>query len=297
MAVIYKITCVATDDFYVGSTIKPKRRRWEHWDALKKNQHHCVALQIAWNEYGEDAFDFEIIEEVEDESKLLGIEDMYLAQYAGNPDCYNTALSTQIPCSTQREVREKITQSLKGYYAENEHPRQGRKHTPETLAKIATNRTPPRGEAHYRYGKTLDEETRKKIGDTQRGKKKGPRTFTPEGLARAQENMRRNAREQKPMDFSAVLAKFPTEIQERYDFSNAVYAGALVRIEHCLCSIHGEFSQYAAQFRKGRGCPSCGQDQRSATRSAQMKQSWADPEERERLLQARQKTLDTPLEL
>lgn len=185
MAAIYKITCVATDDFYVGSAVKPKRRRWEHWDALKKNRHHCVALQTAWDEYGEDAFEFEIIEEVEDESKLLGIEDTYLARYAGNPDCYNTALSTQIPCSSQREVREKIAQSLKEHYAENEHPRQGKKHTPETLAKIAANRTPPSGENHYRYGKTVSEEVRKKIGDTQRGKPKGPgRTVSTEGMAK-----------------------------------------------------------------------------------------------------------------
>ncbi len=289
MAAIYKITCVVTDDFYIGSAVKPKRRRWEHWDALKKNRHHCVALQGAWNEYGEDAFEFEIVEEVADESKLLGVEDTYLARYAGNPDCYNTALSTQIPCSTQKEIREKIAQSLKGYYAENEHPRQGKKHTPETLAKIAANRTPPSGENHYRYGKAVSEEIRKKIGDAQRGKKKAPRTFTPEGLARAQENMRRNAREQKPTDFGIVLSKFPLEIQERYDFSKAVYTGALTRIEGCVCPEHGVFSQYAAQFRKGRGCPQCGQVQRSQTRSKQMKQAWGNPEEREKMMAARRR--------
>lgn len=289
MAAIYKITCVVTDDFYIGSAVKPKRRRWEHWDALKKNRHHCVALQGAWNEYGEDAFEFEIVEEVADESKLLGVEDTYLARYAGNPDCYNTALSTQIPCSTQKEIREKIAQSLKGYYAENEHPRQGKKHTPETLAKIAANRTPPSGENHYRYGKAVSEEIRKKIGDAQRGKKKAPRTFTPEGLARAQENMRRNAREQKPADFGIVLSKFPLEIQERYDFSKAVYTGALTRIEGCVCPEHGAFSQYAAQFRKGRGCPQCGQVQRSQTRSKQMKQAWGNPEEREKMMAARRR--------
>jgi len=289
MAAIYKITCVVTDDFYIGSAVKPKRRRWEHWDALKKNRHHCVALQGAWNEYGEDAFEFEIVEEVADVSKLLGVEDTYLARYAGNPDCYNTALSTQIPCSTQKEIREKIAQSLKGYYAENEHPRQGKKHTPETLAKIAANRTPPSGENHYRYGKAVSEEIRKKIGDAQRGKKKAPRTFTPEGLARAQENMRRNAREQKPTDFGIVLSKFPLEIQERYDFSKAVYTGALTRIEGCVCLEHGVFSQYAAQFRKGRGCPQCGQVQRSQTRSKQMKQAWGNPEEREKMMAARRR--------
>ncbi len=308
--VIYKIRNVVNDKFYVGSTKSTKVRFKNHRRLLRNGKHHCKHLQAAWNKYGEDCFKFEVIEVVEGDNALWNAENAWLLQWVGRPECYNSGRTAEAPNrglakeenpltgrTRPPEVNAQVAQALKDYYAENPHPRQGKKHTPETLDKIAANRTPPRGEAHYRYGKTLDEETRKKIGDTQRGKKKGPRTFTPEGLARAQENMRRNAREQKPMDFSAVLAKFPTEIQERYDFSNAVYAGALVRIEHCLCPIHGEFSQYAAQFRKGRGCPSCGQDQRSATRSAQMKQSWADPEERERLLQARQKTLDTPLEL
>lgn len=185
MAAIYKITCVVTDDFYVGSAVKPKRRRWEHWDALKKNRHHCRSLQEAWNEYGEDAFDFEIIEEVADESRLLLIEDTYLMQHAGQQHCYNTALSTQIPSSSQKEVREKIAQSLKEHYTENQHPRRGKKHTPETLAKIAANRVPPRGEGHYRYGKTVSEEVRKKIGDAQRGKAKAPgRKVSEEGMAK-----------------------------------------------------------------------------------------------------------------
>jgi group I intron endonuclease len=150
MAAIYKITCVVTDDFYVGSAVKPKRRRWEHWDALKKGRHHCASLQRAWNEYGEDAFEFEVVEEVEDEERLLLIEDMYLAQCAGQPHCYNTALSTQIPSSSQKEVRNKIGESLKEHYANNEHPRQGKKHTPEAIAKMLANRVPPKGEKHYR---------------------------------------------------------------------------------------------------------------------------------------------------
>jgi hypothetical protein len=188
-----------------------------------------------------------------------------------------------------QEVNAQVSQSLKEHYANNQHPRLGKKHTPETLAKIAANRVAPKGENHYRYGKAVSDEVKKKIGDAQRGVPKSPRVYTEEGLAKAQENMRRNAREQKPMDFSTVLNKFPEEIRNKYDFSQAVYTSALVRIEKCVCPKHGEFSQYAAQFRKGRGCPSCGQEQRSATRSRQMHESWANPEERKKMMQARNK--------
>lgn len=66
--------------------------------------------------------------------------------------------------------------------------------------------------------------------------------------------------------FSEVLAKFPAEVQQRYDFSGAMYTGALARIQNVVCPVHGVFSQYAAQFRKGRGCPACGDAQRAISR-------------------------------
>ena len=144
------------------------------------------------------------------------------------------------------------------------------------------------GENHYRYGKIVDEATRKKIGDTQRGVKKAPRTYTPEGLEKARENMKRNAVKQDPKPFSDVLAKFPQEVQDKYDFSNAVYTGALNRIEGCVCQHHGVFSQYAAQFRKGRGCPSCGGDERAESKRKQMKEFWASEDGRAMFIKSRE---------
>ena len=218
MGVIYKIENVVTDDFYVGSAVNHKRRKWEHWSQLKKNEHHCVKLQQAWNEYGEDAFEFVIIEEVDDDN-LLQVEDAYLALNAGQPHCYNTALSTQIPSSTQREVRYKISKTLKENYASGYvHPRTGQKNSPETIAKIVearANSDKNKGEKHYRYGKSVSEETRKKIGDTQRGVKKAPRVYTQEGLEKARENMRRNAVKQDPKKFEDVMAKFPEAVTDR----------------------------------------------------------------------------------
>jgi protein-arginine kinase activator protein McsA len=66
--------------------------------------------------------------------------------------------------------------------------------------------------------------------------------------------------------FAEVHAQFPDAVKASYNFANATYTGALNRITGIVCSKHGEFSQYAAQLRKGRGCPSCGGDERSAKR-------------------------------
>ena len=265
MGFIYKIVNVVTDEFYVGSAVREKRRKWEHWTNLKKHTHHCVRLQEAWDQYGEDAFEFVLVEQVVD-NRLLEVEDAYLAINAGQSYCYNTATSTQVPSSTQPEVREKISESLKQLFASDpsKHPRLGKQHSVETKAKISASKLA--NPTRYWLGKSRDKETRVKIGDAQRGVPKPGRVYTNEGLEKVRNTLRRNAKVNKPLDFSEVKYKFPPEIQQRYDFSNAVYAGALVRITGCKCQKHGEFSQYAAQLRKGRGCPLCGIEQRSRNR-------------------------------
>ena len=66
---------------------------------------------------------------------------------------------------------------------------------------------------------------------------------------------------------SSVVAAFPQHIQDRYDFSNATYKGALIPISGIVCYKHGPFQQYAAQLRKdGAGCPECGEEQRVKSR-------------------------------
>lgn len=273
MAHIYRILNVVTDQFYVGSATKFKRRKWEHLDSLKKNTHHCEKLQAAWNMYGADAFEFEVLEEVED-AIVLQVDDMYLAQFAGQDVCYNTALSTAQPPSIVSETREKIRQTMLRIYADKtNHPRFGKTHSAETRAKISAAKLA--NPARPWLGKERSDETKQKISETQKGKSKGPRVYTPEGLEKARENMRRHAKKSVPLSFDDVKAKFPAAVLEKYDFGNAVYTGALNRIEGCVCPEHGVFSQYAAQFRKGRGCPMCGGVQRAQSKSKQMKAEWA----------------------
>lgn len=66
---VYMITCVPTGNAYIGSTSRMYRRWWEHKNTLKKNKSPCTILQRAWNKYGEDAFEFSILEECAREVK------------------------------------------------------------------------------------------------------------------------------------------------------------------------------------------------------------------------------------
>lgn len=277
--VIYKIINLVNDKFYVGSTTNQRERFRTHRKKLRTNTHHCAHLQSAWNKYGEEKFVFRVVDTVPDEESLQAAEDRWLDEHVGKDHCYNTGRKSGAPWRNapkeqhpafgvpkSEEHREQISQTLKTFYAAdpNNHPRTGKTHSEETKAKIsAAKKANP---ARPWLGKQRDEETRKKIGDAQRGVAKPGRVYTEEGLAKVREVLRRNAKEQKPVDFEVVKAKFPAEVLARYDFSEAVYTGALIRIEGCKCPVHGVFSQYAAQFRKGRGCPQCGAEQRVQAR-------------------------------
>ena len=293
--VIYKIINVVNNKFYVGSTTNMHERTRCHKNRLKRNKHHSQHLQAAWNKYGSDKFVFVVVEHIEDISLLQEAEDRWLAEWVGKDVCYNKSKYSDTPMRSiakeehpsygrvvPEEERQAISKTLKENYASGYvHPRTGQKNSPETIAKIVearANSDKNKGEKHYRYGKSVSEETRKKIGDTQRGVKKAPRVYTQEGLEKARENMRRNAVKQDPKKFEDVMAKFPEAVTSKYDFTNAVYTGALNRIENCVCPEHGVFSQYAAQFRKGSGCPTCGAKERAESKRKQMKDFWSSGE-------------------
>lgn len=265
MAVIYQITNMVSNKYYIGSTQSFERRTWQHKNELGKGIHKNPRIQAAWNKYGADAFVFEILEEVPEGENQLTWENKYLHVHVGKLECYNI----------NRDA---------------EAPRLGIVLSAETKQNISAGRVgKAAGEEHYRYGEVVSEEVRKKIGDAQRGVKKEPRVYTEEGLIKARANMARNAKEQVVTSFAQVLAKFPQEVQDKYDFVNAVYTGALDRITGCFCEQHGEFSQYAAQFRKGRGCPTCGAEQRAEAKRKQMKEFWATKNGRDKFIGSRKK--------
>lgn len=166
MAVIYRITNMANGKFYIGSAESFARREWQHKYALRRNEHKNPRLQAAWNKYGEEMFVFEVLEVVPDDRAAFDIENTYLMRFVGQDDCYNINTDAYIP-------------------------RLGIPHTEQTKARVSVSRKgKAAGKDHYRYGQTVSEEVRKKIGDTQRGKPKAPgRKVTEEGRAKIRANI------------------------------------------------------------------------------------------------------------
>lgn len=75
---IYKITCLINNKIYIGSAKIVQYRKHQHFVDLKNNKHCNKKLQRSYNKYGKENFIFEILEFVEDKSKLIEREQFYL---------------------------------------------------------------------------------------------------------------------------------------------------------------------------------------------------------------------------
>lgn len=53
-----------TGEVYIGQSMNIKTRWETHIRDLRNNEHHSYKLQNAWNEWGEETFDFDVVEEI-----------------------------------------------------------------------------------------------------------------------------------------------------------------------------------------------------------------------------------------
>ena len=108
---IYKIINKVNGKYYVGSSKSIKRRLGEHRTYLRGNRHYNRHLQSSWNEYGEGAFAFTIVETCQVDM-LMHLEQKYL-NTSNRYNSYNTSFIADRPEMTA-ETRSKISNSHKG---------------------------------------------------------------------------------------------------------------------------------------------------------------------------------------
>lgn len=201
--VIYKIINLVNDKFYVGSTSNTRERFRTHRNKLRRGVHHCKHLQAAWNKYGEEKFDFRVIETVPLGESLQAAEDKWLIEHVGKDYCYNSGLRSDAPWRgapkeqhpnfgrpRTEEERNQISATLKEFYAAdyNNHPRVGKAHTEETKERIRQAKLDNPTKAWL--GKERSEETKAKISAAQKGKPKAAgRKVSEEGRAKIRANI------------------------------------------------------------------------------------------------------------
>lgn len=154
---IYKIVNKCNNKYYVGRTNDFDKRWKKHKSDLNKNRHPNDMLQHSWNKYGENNFEFIIVECSND--CLLRLEQKYLTIAENEQDkCYNLNFNSLYGNDSLSEYsKEKIRNSLLG-----------RKHTEETINKISESKI---GAKHHFYGKKHNDITRLKMSNAHKGKK------------------------------------------------------------------------------------------------------------------------------
>lgn len=195
---IYAIRNNVTGKYYVGSASNFVGRRKVHLSRLRHGTHHSVLLQRAWDKYGESAFEFVVLEEVERSRTALIEREQYWIDSldAANPRRgYNIAPLAWSSLGVKHgpEVTQKRLAALAARTPEQKAAtaeklaaaRRGHKHSPETLAKMRgqkrTEETKRKiGQAHK--GRVISQEQRRKIAAKLRGKKLGPQS--PETIAK-----------------------------------------------------------------------------------------------------------------
>lgn len=108
---IYKIVNLINNKIYIGSAVKFYNRFHIHKHHLKIGKHHSLYLQRAYNKYGENAFEFHILEVIENptKEKLIEREQFYLDSL--KPD-YNIAVIAGSNLGIKRSEETKRKQSL-----------------------------------------------------------------------------------------------------------------------------------------------------------------------------------------
>lgn len=157
---IYKITNIINGKMYIGSSNNCKRRLKEHFSKLRCNKHYNKKLQFAFNKYGENNFNFNIIEYVEDVNLLLEREQYYL----------NTLLFADTDC----KIFKKLSYNL-NYKAE----RGGSYDFTDEMLKNRAERF--KGDKNPMFGVKLSEEMKKQISDSLFDKYSGDKSFNYKG--------------------------------------------------------------------------------------------------------------------
>lgn len=113
---IYKIKNRANGKFYIGSTNSFSLRWSTHRGQLRSGNHTNKHLQSAWNKYGENNFEFEVLEVIEDYSKLIEREEHWFQKLKPIVFGYNQrGVADAIYGTTaSEETRAKMSAARKG---------------------------------------------------------------------------------------------------------------------------------------------------------------------------------------
>lgn len=128
MGVIYQIAIAGGSRTYVGSARRFAYRKACHLWMLRESKHHCIGLTRAIAKYGTEAISWNILETVEDDTKLLEREQAWLDRFDGR--LYNASSQASSVLGLKKTAEQK-ERSAKFH--------RGRKRSDETRARMSAS--------------------------------------------------------------------------------------------------------------------------------------------------------------
>ena len=163
---IYAIVNSVTRDMYVGSAVAVNRRWSTHRRDLANQCHYNTRLQRAYDKYGKDVFDWEIVQFVDDRSKLIDREQFWINFFT---PAYNGRPVANSPLGTKHsaETRAKMSASAKKKVFTEEH-KQNISKAKKGICTISEEQKQRLSELNK--GKVFSAESRAKISATSTGR-------------------------------------------------------------------------------------------------------------------------------
>lgn len=166
--IIYCIINNENNKCYIGQTVDFKRRKITHKRELTQNNHYNSYLQRSWNKYGEDVFEWIVLEdEFETIDELNEAEQFWISSLSTVcPNGYNMNYGGNSSLLLEK-TKKRISESLYKFYENNEGPNKGKMWSEESndkrrqtvLKGYEEERIVPHwkgitGENHPNYGKS-----------------------------------------------------------------------------------------------------------------------------------------------
>lgn len=172
---IYKIENKINHKVYIGQSVDIYTRWYNHKHNLLNGTHYNSHLQKSWDKYGEENFDFSIIE-ICDQDRLDKLEVLYISHYQSYDAKfgYNLSFGGSGGGVPTDETRHKLSLAN----SRENNPMFGRHHTEETKDKIRQKKVGDknamygkRGEASPIYGRKHTEAELEKIRQANKGRR------------------------------------------------------------------------------------------------------------------------------
>lgn len=154
---IYVIKNIITGDDYIGSSIDMYSRTQRHFNDLKRHSHCNSRLQKSYNEYGESAFVWGIVEKVSNPDDLYSREQLWI-------DCVFPSLNVRKKTISSRYYDYKHSEESKKLMSEA----QKRTWTPEKRQAFSEKK---KGTPAHNKGKHFSAETCDKISNSNGARK------------------------------------------------------------------------------------------------------------------------------